>query len=1173
MYISEIKMHGFKSFASKETLKLGEGITTVVGPNGCGKTNIVDAIRWVLGEQKSRVLRSGKMEDVIFNGSAGLKPLSVCEVSLVVHNNKGKLPIEYNDIEIGRRVYRSGESEYFLNKTPCRLKDISELFVDTGMGADAYSVIELKMIEQILSESGDDRRRMFEEAAGINQYRHQRKSTLRKFEATHLDLERISDIIAEVEQKVHGLALQLKRFERHAKLTEKLKNSEIALAFLQVNRLLEQTSPLQTKITELQYLRESKATEGSIHEKELNQLQEIYQSQSGELSTQQDALNSLNHQRESLQNDLLVWTEQNRSSEQTINRLNSEKRNNSNKIDQLKSNASELDKDIDTLEPIINNQLELYQQEKENYDTKNAVYESAAKALDALQDDRWSVQRKISDDESLHKRTEAILHEKESRLEKINHQITDLVQTEKGLSNATTSIEKDWTNNIQKQSDAKEKLEQSENVIFSLREELDSLSKRKHSVEAQIESLQGQQGFYHELVESKEGFPEGTRYVLENPAEFKSVVGTVADIFEVDPDHRNALEAGLGDLSHCLVAKDRAGAVKTLEKAQSLQAGDLSIIPLKEAADLKIKLKKLPNNKSVIGRASDLVTTGKSLKPLADYLLGNLLIVDDLQSALGDSNFDGWSLVDVNGAYSGDDLVLKNRQISEHGNLIGRKKKIEIISQELESLQKEFNEIISAIEKNQSQMDQAKKEVQIGLKDVEKATQLVGQCETDKLRHQFQTTQLTERLGTLTQEKQDLEKEISEGQAALKALAPAMKKAEKLMDGFKEKIEKANAHMLDSRKDRDEFSQKVQDIRIALLELESQRENLVFKLKTGRETIEELSMRQNEIQVEIESLTDKRKSLEEGVNKGEKELKTLTGEIQKQKSILDLKQSAYRETYESIEEIQSKIQSEQHDREQLLEELKNAELDVAESNQRLALIQERIQDRYQLKVPKTMQVDQTEDELSYDIDRFSRSIENIGPVNMAVKDEYEEEVERLDNLKVQCADLADAEENLRETIRKIDRIARKRFQETFDLIKSNFEKLFQLFFEGGHATLRLVGDPDPLDSDIAIEAQPPGKRNKSLRLLSSGEKALTAISLLFSIYQVKPSPYCILDEVDAPLDDVNIRKFTRVLKKFADETQFIIVTHNKLTMENADMMYGVTQEKKGVSKLVSVRFD
>ena len=319
MYISELKMHGFKSFANKEVMKLGQGITTVVGPNGCGKTNIVDAIRWVLGEQKYSVLRSGKMEDVIFNGAENTKPLGVCEVAMTVHNNAGKLPIEYNDIEISRRVYRSGESEYYLNKTQCRLKDIMDLFVDTGMGADAYSVIELKMIEQILSEKADDRRKMFEEAAGIHKYRTQKKSTLRKFEITKNDLERIKDIIAEIEQKVRSLELQLKRYKRHASLSETLEKKDLELAFLQIHRFQEKQCQCK-KNSGVSTPQRIKTSETNIHEKELNQLKEQYKNQEAILNDLQNLMEELNEKRENIRNNILVSSEKAKGSILTVER-------------------------------------------------------------------------------------------------------------------------------------------------------------------------------------------------------------------------------------------------------------------------------------------------------------------------------------------------------------------------------------------------------------------------------------------------------------------------------------------------------------------------------------------------------------------------------------------------------------------------------------------------------------------------------------------------------------------------------------------------------------------------------------------------------------------------------------------------------------------------------------
>ena len=346
MYISELTMHGFKSFAKKDVVHFGEGITAIVGPNGCGKTNIVDAIRWVLGEQKHSILRSGKKEDIIFNGAKNIKPLSVCEVSLTVHNNKGKLPIEYNDIEIGRRLFRSGESEYFMNRTPCRLKDIHDLFVDTGMGSDAYSVIELKMIEQILSETGDDRRRMFEEASGINKYKIQKKSTLRKFESTRSDLNRVNDLILEIEAKVKSLSLQLKRFERHSKLLDDLKTKEISLAFLQTHNYRSDLHPLKKRIEELNHLRDSNQSEESDIEKKLVSLQKDYKSQQDELDNYRNQLTDYNEKRESLQSDVIIWKEQSRSTHISLDRLNIEQEKNTRKSKELDSHLSDYQKSI-----------------------------------------------------------------------------------------------------------------------------------------------------------------------------------------------------------------------------------------------------------------------------------------------------------------------------------------------------------------------------------------------------------------------------------------------------------------------------------------------------------------------------------------------------------------------------------------------------------------------------------------------------------------------------------------------------------------------------------------------------------------------------------------------------------------------------------------------------------
>ena len=1166
-------MHGFKSFAKKEVLKLSEGVTTVVGPNGCGKTNIVDAIRWVLGEQKSTVLRGGKMEDVIFNGAENMKPLSVCDVTLTVHNNKGKLPIEYNDIEIGRRVYRNGESEYSLNKTPCRLKDINDLFVDTGMGSDAYSVIELKMIEQILSENGDDRRRMFEEASGINKYRKQRKSTLRKFDATRFDLERINDVISEVEQKVHGLELQLKRFKRHEKLTEQLKETDIALAFLRVDKYRGIMLPLQDEIKEYNHLRSSKTDQSSKHEEELEKNREVYKKQEEELNILQGNLLELTESQQDIRQNILIWTEKGRSSLLSIERGQSNYKSNEDRIEILIKDGSTFLKESESLQSALDQSLTLYKSEKESLEKIEVEYHKELKHLDQIQNERWNHQKKMVSNRSIYDRTLSLIDDKTEA----NNILIEKLSLEKDKSEdirgIITSLEK-------KQSALEKNLSGEKKIANKLQLQLEQkiikqqdIIKDYNSLIVKTESLNDQAKFYSELIESNEGFPEGTQYVLENPKVFSNVLGTVADVFSVEDKYRDALENGLGELSHCLISKDKKTGLQTLEKATDANAGDLTIIPFKEAIELKVKLDPLPKTSNIIARASEIVNTSKRLRPLADYILGDLIIVEDIQQAAKDKKLEGWRLVDLKGSYTGKDLIIKSRQISEHGNLLGRKSKLEMLSKQINKSKIKEEEILKAQSSIEVEIESLNEKLAENKNSVRSVEDQLNDLESNLMRNHLNQTQCLDNIKIIKKDITDTERIINDSKIAVKKIEPDIEKAEKILSSFQEKINEANQSVVSAGKKRDAQQQILQDARVEMVNVESKRDNLIYKSNSANEQVEAIKQNQVIILDEEKNLKALKKDLDQKIKNGEKELNKINAELQKQRSIIDLKKSVFRETYNMIDQIQTKIKLEQKDRESILENLKSSEFKLNDLKQKIEIVFQQIKERYNASVPEKLIVDDSEDELAYQVEKIQRSLENIGPVNMAVQDEYNEDNERLNHLRKQRDDLVESEENLRETIQKIDRIARKKFQETFKHISKNYEKLFNLFFEGGYGNLRLVGDPDPLEADIVIDAQPPGKRNTSLRLLSSGEKALTAISLLFAIYQVKPSPYCILDEVDAPLDDVNIHKFTKVLKQFADETQFIIVTHNKLTMEIANHMYGVTQEKKGVSKLVSVSFD
>lgn len=1173
MYISELNIHGFKSFAKKEKLKFGEGVTVIVGPNGCGKTNIVDAIRWVLGEQKYSVLRSSKMGDVIFNGADGIKPLSVCEASLTVHNNRGKLPVEYNDIEIGRRIYRNGDSEYFLNRTPCRLKDIHDLFIDTGMGADAYSVIELKMIEQILSETDDDRKRMFEEAAGINKYKQQRRSTLRKFDAVRQDLDRVDDIAQEVEQKVNGLNLQLKRFKRHEKLSDELKEKEVALAFIRVHDYESDISPLRKCVLEFTHLKNEKATDTSQHEKELIHLKSIYSEQQTELNSLQSALRKMEGERESFRHNVLVWSEQDKATEATIQRLKREGESNAQKKVHLKGQIKHFNGELSVLDPQVDEQLKKYKSKKSEFEVVNGRYKKAQDLLEKAQTDRWEAQRKMADDHSLLDRTLSLVKEKNNTITQLNEKITKIEISQKDQSKEQKDLDKKKT--VLKKSTEKihATLNQVREVLRTEQEKESALSIEIHRGKSKLESLESQAYFYQELVEQKDGYPEGVRTILKSPNDYPGIIGTVGELFQIEEKYDVAFQSALGDWTKCLVAEDRNAAVNIVELAQSHKIGNLSILPLKELNKLSSMQTKVPSGKNIIGSGAELCGADQKVKDLANVLLGNLLVVDDLNEAIKNPDLDGWNMVDLNGAYSGKNFVLKYHGKNGDGSLIGRQKKIESIQRSIEKIGVIINrqeQELAELEKNiKVQSSQSRS---LG-EELENLTHDLNGVESSLIRNHYSQSQALEILKDLHGEVKDTVQTIEGLQVSIQQLEPGLEKGNAVIENFKLIAQQTSDALVKVQGERDAFQHEVQELRITLLNFDNKRDNLNFQKRVSEETIQELGNRSTTINQEVKALGDKRESLSKQITEGESDLKSITGKLVKEKSITDLKQSTLNDTYQSMEKIQDMIRSEQQSKEALLEELKTNELKIVEMKQRINIIQERIRDRYEIEVPTDLIVNEEADDLALRIDSIQRSIESIGPINMAVQQEYEDEKARLHTLMEQGDDLIVSEKNLRETIQKIDQVARKKFQETFDQIKLNFSNLFQLFFEGGSASLSLVGDPDPLEADIAIHAQPPGKKNQSLRMLSAGEKSLTAIALLFAIYQYKPSPYCILDEVDAPLDDVNIQKFKRVLNQFADETQFIVVTHNKLTMEAADYLYGVTMEQKGVSKLVSVKFN
>ena len=660
---------------------------------------------------------------------------------------------------------------------------------------------------------------------------------------------------------------------------------------------------------------------------------------------------------------------------------------------------------------------------------------------------------------------------------------------------------------------------------------------------------------------------------MENKDQYKGVLGTVGDLLKVDDSIAPAIEMALGEYAKCIVVKDRKNAINIIEIARKRNAGNLMIIPLKDINDEKQNAAKLRSDDNLIGRAVDFVETTDSIKPLSRFLLGNILLVKDLKIGIKDNSLNNWDLVDTKGAFSIRGMIINNSNGNNEAGLIGRKEKIINIKRDIKNQKIQFQKLHKQSTKLEKSIEKTKQDIvhlDSQVKDLS-----TSQTEIDQylVQEGFQQSQFTESISVAKKSIKENEQEIRSQVLLIDTLKSEIVKEEQILNKHAKEQTRKSAELIKIQSNRDQLHQNAQDLRIECLNLEGQRENVIFQQRTAEDSIKEFSARKSEILKEITQLKSQDKDLNKSILSAENKLSEINGMVNKQKSILSLKQETANDSYRQIEEIQAQIRSEQKNRETLLEELKQCELKIADFEQRINFVNERIKDRYDTEISDNMIVDETESELNATIERTERSIENIGPINMAVQAEHEEESSRLLMLSEQRDDLIEAEKNLLDTIQKIDSIAREKFQSTFENIRRNFEKLFVMFFEGGRGSLRLEGDPDPLEANIGIQAQPPGKRNQSLRQLSAGEKTLTAIALLFSIYQVKPSPYCILDEVDAPLDDVNIGKFTRVLNNFSVDTQFIVVTHNKLTMESANFLYGVTMENKGVSQLVSVKLD
>ncbi|MFQ6676280.1 MAG: chromosome segregation protein SMC, partial [Fidelibacterota bacterium] len=985
------------------------------------------------------------------------------------------------------------------------------------------------------------------------------------------DLDRVNDIISEVQKKVDALRLQLKRFDRHRRLTEKLQHREIELAYLKKKEIEKKLEPLERRISDVRRQHTTRLDEEKGRETHLEGMQKAYRKQQEELTRIQTELDDLAEKRQDSGNRILVLKEQIKSMERNQERLQVEQKENGERKESFAFQKKELSAELKALLPRIEEKTSHYEGARVDLTREEGLLQDLEKRLDHLRGRRLEHLKAVNSTRSNLERTQEVLDEKQSHISNLEARVRRL---EKELSEQETSqkeLEKEKKAIQAAISKNRKELGKLDTRLEDLRSEKHKLSLEFHRIANHVETLESQLQFYREIVESKEGYPSGVRHVLGHPGDFPDVLGSVADLIEVEEKYRRAVEAGLGSLARCLVCKTWKGAMKLLDDLDATGTGSVSIIPLDSLSpgkgDSVRPERGIP--------AADVVTAHRSVEPLLPYLLGNLVIVEDASAAealLKGEEFDG-NVADVSGRYYDRNGFIRSLKGEGELSVLGRKEKMAELDKAIDEWIARGNTTQEKQAELVSKLEDLEKRHQDLSGDLGRQIDRMADVEKRIAHNEYAISQGVETLKGLTHEIVLTRRDMLALEKNLDQLVPRLKELEEQNTTYEEKIEQSKKEVESKRKKVEERNAAAQEMRLDLITLENDRDNLEYRLETVEESIRQLEERSGQLREEMDRNRAEIARLKRELDKEEKSLQKWTALFRKQKSLKDLKGEALRDAFEQIEQVQAEIRRHQRERERVAEELKKDELEVSDYRGRLERLEDRIREKYKTEIPGTLDVSLSPEEISLDIDRMERSLERIGPINMAVKQEFDDESERLDFLQKQRKDLLESEADLLETVRRIDRAARQQFLDIFEKIRNNFHRTFALFFEGGEGDLLLRGDDDPLESDISIQVRPPGKGSRNLRMLSSGEKALSAVALLFAIYQVKPSPFCILDEVDAPLDDHNVRKFTRVVREFSREIQFIIVTHNKLTMEAAKYLYGVTMEQSGISKIVSVKFD
>lgn len=1172
MQLVKLEIKGFKSFGDKITINFNEGVTAIVGPNGCGKSNVVDAVRWVLGEQSTRMLRSEKMENIIFNGTANRKPANLAEVSLTFENNNKLLPTEFSTVTITRKLYRNGDSEYRLNDVKCRLKDITDLFLDTGLGADTYSIIELKMIDEIINNKDNSRRNLFEEASGISKYKVRKKQTLSKLKDTEADLDRVDDLLYEINKNLKQLETQAKKADKYFQLKEEYREASIGLAYYRLEgfsadleRISEQEKAQQGRIQETSAKIESQ-------ENQLRTLREDILAKEKSLATQQKNTNEYVNKIRSYESDKKIKNERIIHLQEKETRITAELNNDKNQLEHVQYTLKRLNEELFEEQ----GKLDVFRLDIERNQTEVEELrgqQSSAKAkLDSFTQQSSELQNRIykleKDIAVLNIQKEALQQESVRTMTDTSAKVEELHEFNKVVEDLEERVEQQQT-----QYDAAMQAENElQQQIQAVEEQLNETRAQLNRESRLVDAKQNEYNLTKSLVDNLEGFPESIKFLRKN-AGWKKSYPLFSDILFCKEEYRVAIENYLESVMNHYVVQDQKEAVQAIQLLSDASRGKANFFVLDAIQAVKTK----PQTPKNTIPALEVVKVDKKYSLLCEQLLQHVFLLkpaasDSLEEALPNGDL---VILHPEGKFSKNRLGLNGGSVGLfEGKRIGRAKN-------LESLTKEIKELNQKIEKlQQDEADGVDKLTTLRVasqKDViDELRMVLNRLNNELISVKTKQEQYQTFIANSQNRKQDIESKITVIQYELQKAEPELqilkveaesgqKQLVEFQNAYAEIAEVLNEKSTSFNQENIRFHQqqnKVSSLQKDLEYRESQQE--AFEIR-----IEKNSLEYEQVKVDM-------KDAAHIVDHNDEDLVEMYAQKEQlEKGLQEIEEDFYttRRIINDLEEEITQLRRSKDQNDFLLSELKDKKTALQID---LNSLKERLSVEFNIDINSLLEGDMPEisasqEELATACDKLKKQLDSYGSINPMAKEAYDEIQERHDFISKEKSDLLDAKASLMATINEIDQTANDKFMHAFNTVRENFVQVFRSLFNQEDSCDMVLTDPaHPLESDIDIIARPKGKRPLSINQLSGGEKTLTATALLFSLYLLKPAPFCIFDEVDAPLDDTNIDKFNNIIKDFSKNSQFIIVSHNKRTIASTDIIYGVTMVEQGVSRVVPV---